>query len=66
MLALMKSTNPDTPCVIPIHIPGNGLSKIPVPNTNTSEIIIVQFKMIVFLFISYTSFPKINARVSLN
>ena len=29
----MKSTNPDTPCVIPIHMLGNGLIKMPEKNT---------------------------------
>ena len=44
-LALMKSTNPDMACVMPIHMLGKGLTKIPEKNTKMSEINIVQFKI---------------------
>ena len=57
IIALTKSTIPDTPWVMPIHIPGNGFNKIPVANTTINAIIIVQFKMFVFvLLLIKTSF----------
>lgn len=51
IIALAKSTIPDTPCAIPSHIPGNGFNSIPDANTTINEINIVQFKIFAFVLL---------------